>query len=104
LTRFAVIVQPDAEAEIEAAFTYLATAASVERAVDWFNRLEAALSTLEGMPRRCPPAPENVFFEDEIRQLLLPPYRILFTIRKRSVHVLHVRHMARDKLEGFEGR
>ncbi|MGH7506602.1 MAG: type II toxin-antitoxin system RelE/ParE family toxin, partial [Longimicrobiales bacterium] len=76
-------------------FTYLATAASLEVAVDWFNGIEA----LKRMPGRCPEAPESEFFEDEIRQLLHHPYRILFTIRGRSVHVLHVRHTARYRLD-----
>jgi toxin ParE1/3/4 len=99
LTRYQVIIQPEDEAEIEAAFACLATAASLETAVDWFNGIEAALETLERMPGRCPEAPESRIFEDEIRQVLHRPYRILFTIRKRSVHVLHVRHTARDRLD-----
>ena len=61
----------------------------------WFNRMEAALETLQVMPRRCPAAPESAFFEQEIRQLLVNPYRVPFTITASEVHVLHVRHASR---------
>jgi plasmid stabilization system protein ParE len=43
-------------------------------------------------------APENRSFKREIRQLLYDQYRILFTIRGRTVRVLHVRHGARIPL------
>jgi hypothetical protein len=44
---------------------------------------------------RCPkgfsPCPENEEFAPEIRQMVIGRYRILFTIKGRKVHVLHVR-------------
>jgi plasmid stabilization system protein ParE len=96
--RYTVVVQPSAEAEIEAAYVYLAQAASPDVAIRWFNELDAAIDTLVTMPRRCPLAPEDAYFADEIRQLLVAPYRVLFTIRQKRVHVLHVRHRARRTL------
>jgi plasmid stabilization system protein ParE len=95
LTKFTVIIQPQAEAEIDEAYLHIAAAASPGTAIRWFNKMEAAIATLARMPRRCPLALEDEFFEEEIRQLLLAPYRVLFTIRERSVHILHVRHMSR---------
>ncbi len=56
------------------------------------------------MPARCPLAPENDEFEEEIRELLYGKrqhrYRILFTIRGETVIVLHIRHGAREHLKG----
>jgi plasmid stabilization system protein ParE len=95
---FKVILQPVAEEEIEAAFLYLASEASLETAVRWYNELETAIATLDQMPRRCSLASENDFFEEEIRQLLVAPYRVLFTILGNRVHLLHVRHTARRTL------
>jgi plasmid stabilization system protein ParE len=96
--KYEVIVQPAAAREIDEAFTYLASEASIEIAVRWFNELEARLGTLSRMPRRCPIAPEDAYFVEEIRQLIMAPYRILFTVRPSRVDVLHVRHMARRAL------
>jgi plasmid stabilization system protein ParE len=96
--KYSVIIQPSAAAEIDAAFVYLAANASPEVASRWFNTLEARLDTLSRMPRRCPIAPEDPYFEEEIRHLIMSPYRILFTVRPGRVDVLHVRHMAQRTL------
>ena len=57
---------------------------------------------LDQFPARCPLAPENEHFTQEIRQLLYGPrndvYRILFTIQGDTVHVLHDRHGAQQHL------
>ena len=54
-------------------------------------------------PERCPLAVENDKFPDEIRESLYGKsgkrrhkHRIIFTIREDTVHVLYVRHTARD--------
>jgi plasmid stabilization system protein ParE len=96
--KYEVVVQPAAASEIEAAFLYLVEAASVNTAVEWFQGLENAMVSLGRFPKRCAKAPEDAFFGEEVRQLLLEPYRILFTIRPGTVDILHVRHMARRHL------
>ena len=98
--KYTVVVQPEAEADIEAAYLYLSEAASPDLAVRWFNEIDAAMTTLAEFPKRCPRAPEDQYFDDEIRHLLVEPYRVLFTIRAKEVRVLHVRHMARRTLGG----
>ena len=58
------------------------------------------------MPRRCGLARENSSFKEETRQLLYGKrhhkYRTLFTIRGDEVHVLHVRHGARQAVRRDE--
>jgi plasmid stabilization system protein ParE len=90
-----VVIQPAAADEIDAAFRDIAAHAALETAQGWFNELDDRLQTLATMPRRCPIAPESDYFDEEIRQLLVNPYRVLFTISGKRVHVLHVRHTAR---------
>ena len=71
---YRVVVEPRADNDIEAAFLWIAAR-----------------------------APENDFFEIEIRQLFygkrIGRYRILFTIERDNVHILHVRHGARRQLQ-----
>jgi hypothetical protein len=43
------------------------------------------------VPKAFPVAPEDEEFPEEIRQMIVGRYRILFTIKGRKVHVLHVR-------------
>lgn len=68
----------------------------------WFIRLFQTLDTLKQFPHRCPLAPENDEFEEEVRQLLYgkrrTAYRILFSVQKGTVYVLHVRHHAQARL------
>jgi plasmid stabilization system protein ParE len=98
---YRVIIQPTAEAELEAAYRRIRDHAPAA-AARWFNGMVEAINTLQDFPARCPLAPENGHFAEEIRQLLYgrgrDPYRILFTIGEEAVHVLHIRHGARRYL------
>lgn len=74
-------------------------------ALRWYEGLLKAFRSLEKNPLRCPLAPESVFFEEEIRQLIYGKYRILFTVEGETVFVLRVRHSAQEYLrpEGDKG-
>ena len=98
---YQVITEPQAEAGIHEAFRWIAED-SPTNAFRWEQGLEAAVDSLETFPERCPLAPESEAFGYEIRQLLFGSYRILFTIRGPAVHVLHVRHGARQHLDPSE--
>jgi len=58
---------------------------------DGFASYEMQFPNISLMPRGFPIAPEDDEFSEEIRQMNVGRYRVLFTIRKRNVHVLHVR-------------
>ena len=91
--RYEVVVQPVAEAELEAAYRYI-WKDSPERAMRWRARLLVKAESLSRWPERCPLAPENDAFPEVIRHLLFGSYRLLFTIleAKCEVHVVHIRH------------
>ena len=98
---YRVIIQPNAEAELEAAYLYRYERAPQE-AARWFAGFVEAINSLAQFPTRCPLAPENGHFAEEIRQLLdgtrRNVFRILFTIRGDTVQVLHIRHGAQQYL------
>lgn len=104
---YKLIVAPPALADLDEAYRWIAER-SPENAARWYNRFLDALSTLERFPRRCEVAPESRHVGLEIRQLLYGRrggvYRVLFTIRGREVHVLHVRHAARRTMTAEEFR
>ncbi|MDQ3812746.1 MAG: type II toxin-antitoxin system RelE/ParE family toxin [Armatimonadota bacterium] len=99
--RYRIVVQPEAQAAFEAAYQWIQER-TPERAKAWANGFIQAIESLESFPARCPLAPESVFFDREIRQLLYGKrghrYRILFTIEDSVVHILFVRHSAQDWL------
>lgn len=91
-------------AERDAEYFYRRIAAAdAAAAARWFNRLEQAIYTLEGFPRRCPVAPESKKAKRPLRHLLYGAkpdvYRIIYEIDEphRTVWVLTVRHGARDE-------
>jgi plasmid stabilization system protein ParE len=75
---------------------------SPEAALKWLDGIERTIAGLAEFPTRCPLAPESDAVGSEIRQQLYGrrqhKYRILFALRGNTVHVLHVRHGARDFL------
>ncbi len=100
---YRVIVEPTAERGIREAVRWITEHHSTATAARWFNALEKAVATLGSRPTRCPVASENDKFPEEIRELLhgrrRQKYRIIFTIRQDTVHVLYVRHGAQDEIE-----
>jgi plasmid stabilization system protein ParE len=99
---YQVVVQPSAQAEIEMAYEWTAERAPMA-ATRWYNRLVDAIRSLADNPERCALASEDEYFPEEIRNLLYGKrrnaYRILFTIRGDTVHVLHVRRGSRQVLK-----
>jgi plasmid stabilization system protein ParE len=101
-----IIIEPTAEREIRAAVRWNTENTSPTIAARWYNGLIQKIDTLRRNPTRCPIAVEDDKFDEEIRELLYGPggkrahrHRIIFTIREDTVHILYVRHTARDELE-----
>ena len=65
---YQVVVQPSAQTEMEAAYEWTAARAPLT-AARWYNRLVDAIRSLANNPERCPLAPENESFSEEIRNL-----------------------------------
>ncbi len=99
---YRVIIEPTARVGIRSAIAWISREQSTTAAAKWYNSIEKKVLTLGNHPRRCPIAAENEKFPEEIRELLHgrkgTRYRIIFTIREDAVHVLYVRHGARDEL------
>lgn len=98
---FRIQVTEQADREIEDAFDYIA-GDGVDRAVRWLDGLQSRLSRLATHPNRFPLAPESGMFDCDIRQALHGPFRILFTVSRNAVTILHVRHGARRALNEHE--
>ncbi|GBO54741.1 hypothetical protein APA_2792 [Pseudanabaena sp. lw0831] len=60
------------------------------------------IATLQDKPRRCRLIKENHPTTEEIRQILYGKsrnqYRVIFTIREATVHILYVRHSAQSSI------
>jgi plasmid stabilization system protein ParE len=91
-----IIITPNAEAELRAAYRYIHDRAP-EAAREWVKGARRKIKSLARDPERAPLAPESVSFENPIRELFYGSgnrgtYRILFTVLGQQVYVLHFRH------------
>ena len=91
MTRYQVILTTPAQEDIEASYLWGLRAWGKTRAQKWVREIRSATKELATFPERGPLAPENDKAPEEIRQLLIGRYRVLFTIRGKKVYVLHVR-------------
>lgn len=89
---YRVIIEPTAERGIRDAVRWITGRFSPKMATRWYNGLIKKVDSLKSQPKRCPIAAENDKFTEEIRELLHGKrrniYRIIFSIRNDSVHVL----------------
>jgi plasmid stabilization system protein ParE len=98
--RFQVELTAEAEREANAILEWLLSQGAGDTGVRWFSALTDAIESLANSPQRCSFAPENYLFPFEVRQLLYgrasQVYRILFTIERETVYILHIRHGRRQ--------
>ncbi len=99
MQKYEIVFAPSAAEDLDEILAWL-TEEAPEKVEEWFTALKEDISSLSQMPERCPLAPENGLWGDEvIHQFLFrqypSKYRILFTINDESVRILNVRHGAR---------
>jgi plasmid stabilization system protein ParE len=103
--RYRVVIQPRAERDIEAAADWiLDQSKSAATALRWTRGMRERIATLKANPLRCPVAPDSGAYGEEVRVLVhgtrRGQYRVLFAVRGDAVHVLTVRHSARQTEDG----
>ncbi len=92
MKRYAVVFEESAQDDIRASYDWGSRVWGELQAKGWVRQLRTmVLQQLASAPNGFPLAPEDIEFSEVIRQMLVGRYRILFTIRGRKVHVLHLR-------------
>ena len=91
MKHYAIVIEDTAGQELRASFEWGARAWGRPEAQIWFSRMIRQIKTLAALPERCSIAPECDEFAETVRHLIVGRYRILFTVRGKQVHVLHVR-------------
>ena len=92
MKRYAVVFEEPAQTELRESYDWGRRTWDKQEAEQWVRQLrKAVLEQLTIVPKAFPLAPEDEEFSEEIRQMVVGRYRVLFTIKGRKVHVLHVR-------------
>ena len=100
MKRYAVVFEESAQADVRGSYDWGCRVWGKREAVRWVRQLRTSVfKQLSLVPKGFPLAPEDNEFSDEVRHMIVGRYRVLFTIRKRKVHVLHVRgaHVQDDR-------
>ena len=103
MKRYAVVFEESAQADVRESYNWGCRAWGKHEAQQWVRQLRTAVSQqLAIVPKGFPLAPENHEFSVEIRQMMVGRYRVLFTIKGRKVHELHVRGAYVGAIEQLE--
>ena len=103
MKRYAVVFEESAQADVRDSYEWGCRVWGKREAQQWVRQLRTAVSRqLAIVPKGFALAPEDDEFSEEIRQMLVGRYRVLFTISGRKVHVLHVRGAYVDPVDRSE--
>jgi plasmid stabilization system protein ParE len=103
MKRYLVVFEESAQADVRESYEWGCRVWGKSQTQQWVRALQSAVSRqLAVVPKGFPPAPENGEFSEEIRQMVVGRYRVLFTITARKVHVLHVRGACVNPVERLE--
>jgi plasmid stabilization system protein ParE len=92
MKRYLVVFEKSAQVDVDESYNWGCRVWGKKEAQRWVRQLWVAVSKqLSIVPKGFPLAPEDGEFAEEIRQMVVGRYRVLFTIRRGKVHVLHVR-------------
>lgn len=104
--KFEVILLPQAEADLLETLNWLQSKTK-RGALNWLEAWNNAVSWLSDFGDSCGQAPEGKHFDHVIQQhffrtRLGNPYRVLFTIRKDQLFVIHVRGFGRELVDDLD--
>jgi plasmid stabilization system protein ParE len=89
---YGIVFEESAQADLRRSYDWGYRVWGKKETQRWLRELRTAVTKqLSLIPKGCPLAPENNEFSEEIRQMVVGRYRVLFTIKKGKVHVLHIR-------------
>jgi plasmid stabilization system protein ParE len=92
MKRYVVVFEESTQADVRKSYDWGRRIWGKHEAEQWVRQLRKAVTEqLAVVPKAFPVAPEDEEFPEEIREMIVGRYRILFTIKGRDVHVLHVR-------------
>jgi plasmid stabilization system protein ParE len=92
MKRYAIVFEESAQKGVRESYDWGCRVWGQREAQRWVRQLRTAVSRqLSLVPKGFALAPENDEFAEEIRQMIVGRYRVLFTIKALRVHVLHVR-------------
>lgn len=97
MTKYAIVVDTDAERDLDDIAAYIAGHDSIERAVDVVTRIERTFAALATFPNRGEHPKELLDYGNrDFREIHFKPYRILHRVLTKEVVVVLIADGRRD--------
>ncbi len=97
MKKFTVVVDADAERDLDDIAVYIAEHDSIERAVDVIAKIEQTFATLTVFPDRGPHPKELLDYGNrDFREVFFKPYRIVYRVLSKEVVVVLIADGRRD--------
>ena len=94
---YTVVIDRDAERDLDEITAYIAEQESIERAIQVATRIEQAISRLSRFPNRGPHPRELLEYGNrDFREIHFKPYRILYRVVAHRVVVVLIADGRRD--------
>jgi plasmid stabilization system protein ParE len=86
--KYKIIVEPEAQNDLQTIYNYIAIKDSKTKAVTFITELYNSIKSLEEMPFRC----RNTLYTDDkdTRDLIYKGYTIVFKVIDKNVHILSI--------------
>jgi plasmid stabilization system protein ParE len=100
---YRVKIMPRAERDLSGIYDWIG-AHSSGAALTWYHGLRDAIRTLRFNSNRCPMTPEDRHLRHLLYGTKPHTYRVIYRIleKQKQVHVLHIRHAARQEFKAGE--
>jgi plasmid stabilization system protein ParE len=90
-----LVITERAKTDFDGILLYIARV-NIKSAEKTATALIQKITSIKRLPLRCPVAPESKFYVHEVRHLVYKSYRIIFTVRSKTVIILRIVHGAQS--------
>ncbi|CAN5914169.1 type II toxin-antitoxin system RelE/ParE family toxin [soil metagenome] len=97
MTKYTVVIEADAERDLDDIAEFIAEHGSIDRAIDVSARIEQSIAGLTTFPNRGAHPKELLAYGNrDFREIRFKPYRILYRVADRRVFVVLIADGRRD--------
>ena len=91
MTEYEIIISEQAAKDMNDIYEYIASVIGMpQTAMEQFNRIADAIETLNLMPERIKIMEDAKRPDQQLRQLLVDNYSVIFTIKEQTVNIVRV--------------
>ena len=92
MKRYSVIFSNDAVDDLSSSIQWGCENWGEDRTWAWYRKTrDRIINNLSAMPLSYPISPDNEEYEVDVRQMMIGRYRVLFSVGRKEVTILHLK-------------